>query len=115
MALCAAPVPTSDPCACRKMLNVKIIDDEEYEKNKTFTIVLEEPILLEVGQRHGELGAELGALLEAGLEAGQEDTSRNVFFAIYENLTNGGLFEVVIYYSLLHLRLKVFVFVFTLG
>ncbi|XP_049896634.1 solute carrier family 8 member 4a isoform X3 [Epinephelus moara] len=38
-----------------KLLNVKVIDDEEYEKNKTFTIVLEEPILLEVGQRHGEL------------------------------------------------------------
>uniref|UniRef100_A0A3Q2NZD2 Solute carrier family 8 member 4a n=1 Tax=Fundulus heteroclitus TaxID=8078 RepID=A0A3Q2NZD2_FUNHE len=37
-----------------KVLNVKIIDDEEYEKNKTFTIVLEEPILLEVGQRHGD-------------------------------------------------------------
>lgn len=36
-------------------MNVKIIDDEEYEKNKTFTIVLEEPVLLEVGQRHGEL------------------------------------------------------------
>uniref|UniRef100_A0A3B5LI78 Calx-beta domain-containing protein n=1 Tax=Xiphophorus couchianus TaxID=32473 RepID=A0A3B5LI78_9TELE len=30
-----------------KLLNVKIIDDEEYEKNKTFTIVLEEPVLLE--------------------------------------------------------------------
>lgn len=43
-----------DPGAFRKLLNVKIIDDEEYEKNKTFTIVLEEPILLEVGQRHGE-------------------------------------------------------------
>ncbi|XP_029924702.1 solute carrier family 8 member 4a isoform X3 [Myripristis murdjan] len=36
-----------------KLLDVKIIDDEEYEKNKTFTIVLEEPILLEVGQKHG--------------------------------------------------------------
>lgn len=34
---------------------MKVIDDEEYEKNKIFTIVLEEPILLEVGQRHGEL------------------------------------------------------------
>lgn len=34
---------------------MKIIDDEEYEKNKTFTIVLEEPILLEVGQRHGKM------------------------------------------------------------
>lgn len=37
------------------MLNVKVIDDEEYEKNKTFIIVLAEPILLDVGQRHGEL------------------------------------------------------------
>lgn len=45
----------SNPSALRKLLNVKIIDDEEYEKNKTFTIVLEEPLLLEVGQRHGEL------------------------------------------------------------
>ncbi|XP_034406055.1 solute carrier family 8 member 4a isoform X2 [Cyclopterus lumpus] len=36
-----------------KMLNVKVIDDEEYEKNKTFTVVLEEPILLDVGTRHG--------------------------------------------------------------
>lgn len=44
-----------DPPTFRKLLNVKIIDDEEYEKNKTFTILLEEPILLEVGQRHGEL------------------------------------------------------------
>ncbi|XP_053297512.1 solute carrier family 8 member 4a isoform X2 [Pleuronectes platessa] len=42
-----------------KMLNVKIIDDEEYEKNKTFTIVLEEPILLDVGQRHGEMRTRL--------------------------------------------------------
>lgn len=51
----------SEPSAFRKLLNVKIIDDEEYEKNKTFTIVLEEPILLEVGQRHGELGTQLHA------------------------------------------------------
>lgn len=47
-----------DPPTFRKLLNVKIIDDEEYEKNKTFTILLEEPILLEVGQRHGELGTQ---------------------------------------------------------
>ncbi|XP_046876390.1 solute carrier family 8 member 4a [Hypomesus transpacificus] len=37
-----------------KLLDVKIIDDEEYEKNKTFTIVLGEPVLLEVGQKHGD-------------------------------------------------------------
>ncbi|KAM6970719.1 solute carrier family 8 member 4a [Aplochiton taeniatus] len=37
-----------------KLLDVKIIDDEEYEKNKIFTIVLGEPILLEVGQKHGD-------------------------------------------------------------
>ncbi|KAM9450910.1 solute carrier family 8 member 4a [Clarias gariepinus] len=37
-----------------KILEVKIIDDEEYEKNKTFTIHLGEPILLEIGQKHGD-------------------------------------------------------------
>lgn len=67
--MCGSRADLFDPCACRKLLNVKIIDDEEYEKNKTFTIVLEEPILLEVGQRHGELGAGLEAELEAGLGA----------------------------------------------
>lgn len=51
-----------DPSASRKLLNVKIIDDEEYEKNKTFLIVLEEPILLEVGHRHGELSTQLQSL-----------------------------------------------------
>jgi len=38
----------------RKILEVKIIDDEEYEKNKTFTIHLGEPVLLEIGQKHGQ-------------------------------------------------------------
>ena len=33
---------------------MKIIDDEEYEKNKSFTIELGEPVLLEIGQKHGE-------------------------------------------------------------
>ncbi|KAJ8255071.1 hypothetical protein GJAV_G00200610 [Gymnothorax javanicus] len=37
-----------------KMIEVKIIDDEEYEKNKVFTIELGEPILLEIGQKHGD-------------------------------------------------------------
>lgn len=50
-----------NPSAFRKLLNVKVIDDEEYEKNKSFTIVLEEPILLDVGQRHGELRTQLHA------------------------------------------------------
>lgn len=77
VALCAAPVLTSDPCACRKLLNVKIIDDEEYEKNKTFTIVLEEPILLEVGQRHGELGP--------GLEAGLGTATKLWFGVVFIN------------------------------
>uniref|UniRef100_A0AAQ5ZVP6 Calx-beta domain-containing protein n=1 Tax=Amphiprion ocellaris TaxID=80972 RepID=A0AAQ5ZVP6_AMPOC len=38
-----------------KIIEVKIIDDEEYEKNKTFTIELGEPVLLEIGQKHGGL------------------------------------------------------------
>ncbi|XP_042257543.1 solute carrier family 8 member 4b isoform X1 [Thunnus thynnus] len=37
-----------------KIIEVKIIDDEEYEKNKTFIIELGEPILLEIGQKHGD-------------------------------------------------------------
>ncbi|XP_030017762.1 solute carrier family 8 member 4b isoform X2 [Sphaeramia orbicularis] len=37
-----------------KIIEVKIIDDEEYEKNKAFTIELGEPILLEIGQKHGD-------------------------------------------------------------
>ncbi|XP_012718209.2 sodium/calcium exchanger 1 isoform X1 [Fundulus heteroclitus] len=37
-----------------KVIDVKIIDDEEYEKNKTFTIELGEPVLLEIGQKHGD-------------------------------------------------------------
>lgn len=32
---------------------MKIIDDEEYEKNKAFAIELGEPVLLEIGQKHG--------------------------------------------------------------
>ncbi|KAF3697646.1 Sodium/calcium exchanger 1 [Channa argus] len=38
----------------KKIIEVKIIDDEEYEKNKTFTIELGEPVLLEIGQKHGD-------------------------------------------------------------
>ncbi|XP_047241629.1 solute carrier family 8 member 4b isoform X2 [Girardinichthys multiradiatus] len=37
-----------------KVIEVKIIDDEEYEKNKTFTVELGEPVLLEIGQKHGD-------------------------------------------------------------
>ncbi|XP_058251977.1 solute carrier family 8 member 4b isoform X2 [Hemibagrus wyckioides] len=37
-----------------KIIEVKIIDDEEYEKNKSFTIELGEPVLLEIGQKHGD-------------------------------------------------------------
>uniref|UniRef100_A0A6Q2ZP99 Calx-beta domain-containing protein n=1 Tax=Esox lucius TaxID=8010 RepID=A0A6Q2ZP99_ESOLU len=38
-----------------KIIEVKIIDDELYEKNKTFTMELGEPLLLDVGQKHGAL------------------------------------------------------------
>ncbi|CAG05743.1 unnamed protein product, partial [Tetraodon nigroviridis] len=36
-----------------KVIEVKIIDDEEYEKNKAFAIELGDPVLLEIGQKHG--------------------------------------------------------------
>ncbi|KAJ7996768.1 hypothetical protein DPEC_G00240440 [Dallia pectoralis] len=38
----------------KKLLEVKIIDDEEYEKNKTFIIQLGEPLLLDIGRKHGD-------------------------------------------------------------
>ncbi|KAJ8007811.1 hypothetical protein DPEC_G00098060 [Dallia pectoralis] len=37
-----------------KIIEVKIIDDELYEKNKMFTMELGEPLLLDVGQKHGD-------------------------------------------------------------
>uniref|UniRef100_A0AAZ3RH06 Calx-beta domain-containing protein n=1 Tax=Oncorhynchus tshawytscha TaxID=74940 RepID=A0AAZ3RH06_ONCTS len=37
-----------------KIIEVKIIDDELYEKNKTFTMELGEPLLLDAGQKHGD-------------------------------------------------------------
>ncbi|XP_056265506.1 solute carrier family 8 member 4a isoform X4 [Pseudoliparis swirei] len=63
-----------------KMLNVKVVNDEEYEKNKTFTVVLEEPILLDVGTRHGEKSTRLHATAAEGfsssLYVGAEDVSK---------------------------------------
>ncbi|XP_030285736.1 sodium/calcium exchanger 1-like isoform X2 [Sparus aurata] len=44
----------NQPRIKRKIIEVKIIDDEEYEKNKAFTIELGEPVLLEIGQKHGD-------------------------------------------------------------
>ncbi|XP_077597652.1 sodium/calcium exchanger 1-like isoform X1 [Stigmatopora nigra] len=37
-----------------KVIQVRIIDDEEYEKNKAFTLELGEPVLLEPGHKHGD-------------------------------------------------------------
>ncbi|XP_056298220.1 solute carrier family 8 member 4b isoform X2 [Pseudoliparis swirei] len=37
-----------------KIIEVKIIDDEEYEKNKNFIVELGEPVLLDIGQKHGD-------------------------------------------------------------
>ncbi|XP_076851933.1 sodium/calcium exchanger 1-like isoform X2 [Brachyhypopomus gauderio] len=47
----------------RKIIEVKIIDDEEYEKNKIFTIELGEPVLLEIGQKHGDSNENKPAVL----------------------------------------------------
>lgn len=33
----------------RKLINIKIFDDEEYEKNEEFYLVLDEPCLLRKG------------------------------------------------------------------
>uniref|UniRef100_H3D8J9 Calx-beta domain-containing protein n=1 Tax=Tetraodon nigroviridis TaxID=99883 RepID=H3D8J9_TETNG len=46
-----------------KVIEVKIIDDEEYEKNKAFAIELGDPVLLEIGQKH-----QSGLWTHSGLE-----------------------------------------------
>lgn len=42
-----------------KTISVKVIDDEEYEKNKTFFIEIGEPRLVEMSEKKGG-GAALG-------------------------------------------------------
>ncbi|XP_067278938.1 solute carrier family 8 member 4a [Pseudorasbora parva] len=68
-----------------KILEVKIIDDEEYEKNKTFTIHLGEPVLLEIGQKHGDsndnkpaVGAEEEEVAKMGCPSLGEHTKMEV-------------------------------------
>ncbi|XP_016356987.1 sodium/calcium exchanger 1-like [Sinocyclocheilus anshuiensis] len=68
-----------------KILEVKIIDDEEYEKNKTFTIHLGEPVLLEIGQKHGDsndnklaVGAEEEEVAKMGCPSLGEHTKQEV-------------------------------------
>ncbi|XP_064209010.1 sodium/calcium exchanger 1-like isoform X2 [Anguilla rostrata] len=68
-----------------KMIEIKIIDDEEYEKNKTFTIHLGEPILLEIGQKHGDtnenklpVGAEEEEVAKMGCPSLGEHTNLEV-------------------------------------
>uniref|UniRef100_A0A673J1S2 Sodium/calcium exchanger 1-like n=1 Tax=Sinocyclocheilus rhinocerous TaxID=307959 RepID=A0A673J1S2_9TELE len=68
-----------------KILEVKIIDDEEYEKNKTFIIHLGEPVLLEIGQKHGDsndnkpaVGAEEEEVAKMGCPSLGEHTKQEV-------------------------------------
>ncbi|KAK9972092.1 hypothetical protein ABG768_025423 [Culter alburnus] len=68
-----------------KTIEVKIIDDEEYEKNKTFCIELGEPVLLEIGQKHGdsnenkpEIGAEEEEVAKMGCPSLGEHTRLEV-------------------------------------
>ncbi|KAJ8408921.1 hypothetical protein AAFF_G00247390 [Aldrovandia affinis] len=68
-----------------KMIEIKIIDDEEYEKNKTFIIELGEPVLLEIGQKHGdsnenkpEVGAEEEEVAKMGCPSLGEHTKLEV-------------------------------------
>ncbi|XP_061816388.2 sodium/calcium exchanger 1-like isoform X1 [Nerophis lumbriciformis] len=68
-----------------KIIEVKIIDDEEYEKNKAFTIELGEPVLLEIGQKHGDsnenkpvVGAEEEEVAKMGCPSLGENTHLEV-------------------------------------
>lgn len=40
----------------RRYIEIKIIDDEEYEKNKNFHLQLGPPVILDIGIRHGKDG-----------------------------------------------------------
>ncbi|XP_029695770.1 sodium/calcium exchanger 1-like isoform X1 [Takifugu rubripes] len=68
-----------------KVIEVKIIDDEEYEKNKAFAIELGEPVLLEIGQKHGDsnenkpmVGAEEEEVAKMGCPSLGEHTQMEV-------------------------------------
>lgn len=57
---------------------MKIIDDEEYEKNKAFAIELGEPVLLEIGQKHGGwVGRWVGVAKSAHSQAFKHTGSAN--------------------------------------
>lgn len=47
-------LPPSTSLFSRRCIEIKIIDDEEYEKNKNFHIELGPPELLDTGPRHGD-------------------------------------------------------------
>ncbi|GLD66434.1 sodium/calcium exchanger 1-like isoform X1, partial [Lates japonicus] len=48
--------PKDSTQVCSKTIKVKIIDDEEYEKNKTFYIEIGEPRLVESNDTKGREG-----------------------------------------------------------
>lgn len=43
------------------MVSIKVIDDEEYEKNKTFYVEIGEPRLVEMSEKKGEKDRLCGA------------------------------------------------------
>lgn len=50
------PFPPPFPCyspSCSKVIHVKIIDDEEYEKNKNFFLELAEPRMVDMSLQKG--------------------------------------------------------------
>uniref|UniRef100_A0AAX7SL87 Calx-beta domain-containing protein n=1 Tax=Astatotilapia calliptera TaxID=8154 RepID=A0AAX7SL87_ASTCA len=73
-----------------KIIEVKIIDDEEYEKNKTFTIELGEPVLLEIGQKHGECVCTFGRDAAAYTEARDSNENKPLVGAEEEEVAKMG-------------------------
>lgn len=51
------PSPPSSSLLLSKTIKVKVIDDEEYEKNKTFYVEIGEPRLVESNDTKGQDGA----------------------------------------------------------
>lgn len=47
------PLPVPPLPSCSKVIHVKIIDDEEYEKNKNFFLELGEPRMVDMSLQKG--------------------------------------------------------------
>ncbi|XP_061088977.1 sodium/calcium exchanger 1-like isoform X11 [Conger conger] len=61
-----------------KIIKIKVIDDEEYEKNKTFFLEIGEPRLVEMSEKKAVLLHECGGFIQTGKNLYGRDVYRKV-------------------------------------